>query len=141
MTKVAYDPTKVSIAVNGVGITGFADGDMFTASYATNKTSTHIGTGGEGRFIVSKDVSGVCTIRLADYSNANAGLQVVDKTGVPVALTVTDKTSNADLFFTEAAMVQKVPDMQKGNEAKMNEWVFEFVRADIVHSGAKDIEV
>lgn len=139
MTKQFYDPTKVSVSVNKVGITGFADGDIFTAEFTTNKVSKHIGTGGEGRFILSKDVSGTCTIRLADYSNANAGLSVIDKAGVPVAITVTDKTSNGDLFFTEAAMVQKVPNFQKGNEAKMNEWVFEFIRADIVHSGAADI--
>jgi hypothetical protein len=139
MPKVVYDPTKVSVSVNGVGITGFADGDMFIAEFATNKTSTHIGTGGEGRFILSKDASGTCTIRLADYSNANAALSIIDTAGVPVALTCTDKTSNADLFFTEAAMVQKVPNLQKGNEAKMNEWVFEFIRANIVHSGAAEI--
>jgi hypothetical protein len=139
MPKVVYDPTKVSISVNGVGITGFADGDMFTAEFATNKTSTHIGTGGEGRFILSKDASGTCTIRLADYSNANAALSIIDTVGIPVALTCTDKTTFGDLFFTEAAMVQKVPNLQKGNEAKMNEWVFEFIRANIVHTGAADI--
>jgi len=139
MVKQVYDPTKVSISVNGAGITGFADGDMFSSEFRTNKISTHVGTGGEGRFIKSLDASGTCMIRVSDYSDANVGLQVIDTVGVPIALTVTDKTSNGDLFFTEAAMVQKVPNLLKGNEAKMNEWVFEFIRADIVHAGAKDI--
>lgn len=139
MTKVVYDPLKVSISVNGVPITGWADGDVFTADFATNKTSTHIGTGGEGRFLISKDASGICTIRIADYSLANAGLSVIDSVGVPVAITCTDKSSVGDLFFTEAAMVQKVPPLEKGNEAKMKEWVFEFIRANIVHTGAAEI--
>jgi hypothetical protein len=139
VTKQIYDPIKVSISINGVPITGWADGDIFMADFATNKTSTHIGTGGEGRFIVSKDASGTCTIRVSDYSLANAGLTVIDTVGVPVAITCTDKSSAGDVFFTEAAMVQKVPEFSKGNEAKMREWVFEFIRANIVHVGAADI--
>ncbi|MCK4960788.1 MAG: hypothetical protein KAT00_15350 [Planctomycetes bacterium] len=139
MTKVIYDPIKVSISVNGVPVTGWADGDIFTADYEVNKVDKHVGTGGEGRFIVSKDVSGTATIRVADYSDANASLSLIDTVGVPVALTCTDKSSNGDLFFTEAAMVQKVPPLGKGNEAKINEWVFVFIRGTIVHAGVADI--
>jgi hypothetical protein len=139
MPKVVYDPTKVSVSVNSVGITGFSDGDMFMAELTTDKITGHIGTGGEGRFIESKDRSGTCTIRLADYNNANAALTAIDTAGVPVAITVTDKTSNADLFFTEAAMVQKTPNFEKGAEAKTVEWVFQFLRASIIHSGAAEI--
>ena len=139
MAKTVYDPTKVSVSINGVAITGWADGDMVTAEYEVNSISKHIGTGGEGRFIRSLDVSGQCTIRVSDYSNANAALSLINRVGVPVAITVTDKTSNGDLFFTEGAMVQKVPALAKGAEAKMNEWVFEFLRGDIVHAGAADL--
>jgi hypothetical protein len=139
MPKVVYDPTKVNVSVNGVPITGFADGDMFIASFKTNSVTTHVGTGGEYRFTVSKDKSCLATIRVSDYSDANAPLSLIDTVGVPVALTCTDKTSNGDLFFTEGAMVQKVPDLLKGAESKMNEWVFEVGRGSIVHAGAKDI--
>lgn len=139
MAKVVFDPTKVNISVNLVPITGWADGDVFIADFATNKVSTHIGTGGEGRFILSKDASGIATIRVADYSLANAGLSVIDTVGVPVIITCTDKSSVGDLFFTEAAMVQKVPPLEKGAEAKMKEWVFEFINARIVHTGAAEL--
>jgi hypothetical protein len=141
MTKVAYDPTKVSVSINLVGVTGFGDGDICSAEFNTDRVSTHIGTGGEGRFIISKDASGEFMVRLSDYSSANAAMSILDTVGVPVAITVTDKTSNADVFFTEAAMIKKVPNFVKGAEAKVNEWIFKFIRATVVHSGAAEIAV
>lgn len=136
MAKKIYSPKKVSVTIGGVPITGWADGDMLVVTYDTDEHSKHIGTGGEGRFIKSEDVSGVATFRLADYSEANAVMQAVQKAGVEVPITVTDKSSNADVFTTDAAVVRKTPDFQKGADAKMNEWPFLFIRGLIVHSGA-----
>ncbi len=135
----SYDPTKVSVTVNLVPITGFADGDMIMVEYETDENSKHVGTGGEGRFLESKDRSGVCTIRLADYSASNAALQLVRDLNVEVPITITDKTSNADLFFTAGAKCQKVPNFGKGQEAQMNEWPFIFIKGTIVHTGAADL--
>ncbi len=139
MGKKTYDPNKVNVSVNLVPITGWADGDMIVVEYDTDHNTKHIGTGGEGRFIKSHDLSGVCNIRLADYANSNAALTLVREVDVEVPIAITDKTSNADLFITTAAKLQKTPGFMKGNEAKMNEWPFIFIKGTMIHSGAGEV--
>lgn len=139
MAKKTYDPLKVTVTINGVPLNGWADGDMVMVEYDADQTTKHIGTGGEGRFVKSNDVSGVCTFRLADYSDSNAVLTLIRNVDIEVPITITDKTSNADLFFTTGAKLQKTPAFGKGNEAKMNEWPFIFLKGTIDHTGAADL--
>lgn len=134
-----YDPTKVSVVMGGIPLRGFADGDMITIEYTNDQRSVHVGTQGEGRHVKSNDLSGAATVRLADYSPSNDALMLIHRGDIPLPLVVTDKTTNAGLFFAASAMVQKVPAMVKSNEASMNEWVLEFVKGEINHSGAKDV--
>jgi len=136
---VQYDPTKVSVVMGGVPLRGFADGDMVSIEYTNDQRSVHVGTQGEGRHIKSNDLSGTATVRLADYSPSNDALMLIHRADTPLPLVVTDKSTNAGLFFAASAMVQRVPNMVKGSEASMNEWVLEFVKGEINHSGAKDV--
>lgn len=134
-----YDPTKVSVVIGvGVGATirGFADGSMVSAEYTEDENMIHIGTDGYGCHIPSANKSGEVTVRLAAYSPSNAFLTALHLSGVPFPITVTDKSSNADLFFADSCKVKKRPPFEKSNEATMNEWVFNFIRGEIVHSGA-----
>ena len=135
-----YDPTKVSVVIGvgaGATIRGFADGAMITAEYTNDENTVHVGTDGQGRHIESADKSGQITVRLADYSPSNAVLTALHLSKVPFPVTVTDKTTTADLFFADSCKIAKRPPMEKSNEATMNEWVINFIRAEIVHSGAK----
>lgn len=134
-----YDPTKVTVTVGGVAMSGFADGEMITVEFSNDFRAKHIGTDGQGRHVKMADRSGVITIRLSDYSPSNAVLTAVDVTDVPVPITVTDKTSEADLFFAESCMLQKMPNMVKGKDASENEWPFQFIRGTMVHSGAEEV--
>lgn len=134
-----YDPTKVSIIFGGVPLRGFADGDMVTIEYTNDNRSVHVGTQGEGRHVKSNDLSGIATVRLADYSPSNDALMLIHRADTPLPFIVADKSTNAGLFFAASAMVQKVPNMVKSNEASMNEWVIQFVKGEINHSGAKDV--
>ncbi len=138
-----FDPTKCITTVATIPVSGWADGDMITVSYTTNRISTHVGTGGESRQIKSKDLSGTITIRIADYSPLNQVFDNIVKVGLAVPISVVDKTTVApplkgDTFFTAAADVQKVPDMVKGNEAKMNEWIWEFGKGVMTRAGAAE---
>jgi hypothetical protein len=139
MAFLQYDPTKVTVTVGPVAMGGWADGEMITVEYSTDERSKHIGTGGEGRHIRSADKSGTIMIRLADYSPSNAVLQTVNAVDEPVPITVTDKTSNADLFFAESCALVKVPNMVKGAEASINEWTFQFISGTIAHTGAQEV--
>jgi hypothetical protein len=143
MALKSFDPTKCITTVATVPVSGWADGDMIVVSYTTNATSTHVGTGGEYRFIDSKDLSGTITIRLADYSPLNTVFDNIVKSGLQVPISVVDKTTQApgipgDTFFTPAAKNQKIPDMMKGNEAKMNEWIWEFGKGVMTRAGSAE---
>jgi hypothetical protein len=133
-----YDPAKVSVIVGGATTRAFADGEMVSVIYDTDENTKHIGTDGYGRHIKSANLSGQITIRLADYSASNAAYTALHASGVPFPIIVTDKSSKADLFAADSCKVAKRPPLAKGNTATMNEWVFNFIRGEIVHTGAKN---
>lgn len=133
-----YDPKKVSVSVGGVPVSGFADGDMVTVEFTVDKRSMHVGTDGNGRHIKSADESGTVTVRLASYSPSNAALFALDLADEPHPIAVTDKSSSADLFFSESCTLRKVPNMVKGAEETPLEWIYQFTKGEIVHSGAEE---
>ncbi len=133
-----YDPKKVKITVGTAVQRAFADGVMVTVDYTEDENTVHIGTDGQGRHIKSSNLSGQVTIRLADYSASNLANAVLHVADVPFPIAVVDKSSNADLFFADSCKFVKRPPLEKGNEATMNEWVANFIRGEIVHSGAAD---
>lgn len=133
-----YDPAKVSVIVGGATMRAFADGEMINVDYETDENTKHIGTDGYGRHLKSANRSGQLTVRLADYSASNAALMALHLADIPFPIIITDKTTNGDLFAADSCKVAKRPPLAKGNEAVMNEWVFNFIRGEIVHAGAKD---
>lgn len=133
-----YDPTKVSVSVGAVLARAFADGEMVTVEFAEDKRTKHIGTDGQGRHILNMDRSGTVTLRLASYSPTNAEIIALDLLDQPFPITVTDKSSNADLFFADSCTLTKVPNLVKGAEESPNEYVFQFINGTIVHSGAEE---
>lgn len=132
-----YDPKKVSISVGGVPLRAFADGVMCTIEYSSDKRSLHVGTDGNARHIKIADETGTITINLASYSPSNASLIALDKLDEPYPIAVTDKSSNADLFFADSCTLRKIPNMEKGKEESSLEWIFQFTKGEIVHSGAE----
>lgn len=134
----SYDPTKVTVVVGGVPMRAFADGLMVEAEFSVDQSSMHIGTQGEGRHIDNKDKSGTITVRLADYSVSNETLQGFYEAGAPIPIILQDKTTKADLVFAEECKLRKVPNMGKSDETIINEWVFNAIRMNIVHSGDVD---
>ena len=133
-----YDPTKTSTIIGTVAARGFADGNMIEVEFDEDKRTKHIGTDGEGRHIKSANESGTITIRLADYSPTNAVITALDLVDVPFPITVIDKTSNGALFFAASCAVVKLPNFVRGKEASENEWKFQFIKGQVIHSGGKD---
>ncbi len=134
-----YDPDLTTTVVNGIAMRGFSDGDMVIWEYTNDKRSMHIGTQGDGRHIKHADRSGKVTIRLASFSPSNLVLQTIDAADVPVAIATTDKASAADLASASSCALLKTPNMTKGAEGSTNEWVFQFTKGQILHSGAEEI--
>lgn len=136
-----YDPRKVTVtaglAASASVIRGFADGSMIEAEYTEDHTSIYKGSDGNARFVLIAARDGEIMIRLSQGSPSNAVLQGFADAKVPIPITVTDKTSNADLFFAAQCMVRKVPKLTKGKEEGENEWAFLFLNGQIKHAGGK----
>ena len=131
-----YDPKKVIMTVGTTTVRGFADGEMINIEYTEDQRSKHIGTGGEGRHIKNQNLSGVCSFKLSDYSPTNAAFQTIHNADTEVPITIVDKTSIGSGFFAASCMVQKVPAFARGKEATEPEWMFQFIKGEITHSGA-----
>jgi len=134
-----YDPEKVTVVLGAVIARAFADGEMITATFTEDKRSVHVGTDGEGRHIRNRNASGTVTVRLADYSPTHDLIMALDTADQPFPITVTDKTSKVALFFADSCTLSKVPDFTRGKEATEPEYVFNFVKGTIVHSGAAEV--
>lgn len=133
-----YDPNKVSVIIGTATMGYFAEGEMVTVEFEEDFNTKHIGTDGQGRHVVNANRSGTVTVRLADYSPSNAILTALETSNVPFPITVTDKTSTADLFFAESCKIMKLPNMVKGKEAVELEWTFQFIRGTMAHTGAAE---
>ena len=134
-----YDPTKVPIIIGTIIARAFADGSMVDVTFTNDKRTKHIGTGGEGRHILQKDMSGTVTLRLADYSPTHDAIMILDKLDQPFPITIADKTTTAALFFADSCTLSKVPDFSRGKEATEVEYVFQFINGFVNHSGATEV--
>lgn len=138
----SYDPKKVNVTfVHPVlgphTVRAFGDGTMVQVSYNADFGTVFVGTQGEGRHVESADRSGQATVSIADNSPSNGFFSNAVKSKTPMALTVTDKSSNADLFYAGSVMIGTLPDMTKANENTVNEWVWNFTKGEMNRSGAE----
>ena len=130
-----YDPKKVAVSVGGVPIVGLMS---VVFDFANDKRSMHIGTDGNGRHIKSADESGTCKVEITSYSPSNAALLALDLADEPIPIVVMDKSSSADLATAESCTLRKIPPMTKGAEETPLEWLYQFTKGKIVHSGAEE---
>jgi hypothetical protein len=134
-----YDPSKVSVIIGTIIARAFADGEFVMVEFDVDKRTKHIGTDGQGRHILGLDRSGKITIRLADYSPTNDSIMLLDELDQPFPITVTDKTTDAGLFFADSCTLTKTPNFARGKEATENEYVFQFINGRVVQSGATEV--
>lgn len=139
MTKVPFDPTKTAVNLGGVPISGFADGMMIEAEFDEATVTAHKGVGKAFRFVLNPSGKGKIKVRLTGYSASNNAFMALHLSKVPTFMIVSDPTSNADVFTTDAVMVEKLPPLVIGQEATMNEWILIYGDAKVVHSGAREI--
>lgn len=139
-----FDPAKVTMQIistsNSFPVRGWADGQMFTIEFDTEQFSKHVGTGGAGRHIESKDKSGTGTIRLADYSPTNDELNDLANTKETFTVQCTDKTTKQGAGKYRQCHIFKKPDFTKDAVSFMNEWQISFIKGEITHSGAKNYD-
>lgn len=132
MTVKTNDPNNVAIIFGGVPITGFGTDDFIKI---TQKEATFVTTTGvDGESIRSKqNPKPICeiTITLMESSASNTYLSAIHEldqaqtNGAGVLPFLYKDGSGTSLFVSDKAWVTKPPDMTKGKDAKMREWVLE----------------
>ncbi len=129
MTVATYQPDFVTVAFNGVPITGFAPGTFVSAVRNNDSWNISVGSGGDATRAKSGDRSGRVTITLLGSSGSNAALsalaEVDERTGASVGPLVVKDLSGADNVKAGTAWIVKPPDLEKSNEETNREWIFE----------------
>lgn len=133
-----YDPGKVAVIIGTYAAKGLAEGEFVTVEYTEDRRSVQISTDGYGRHIKNLNNSGTVTVRLNDFSPTNDELMALEISDVPFVIQIADKNSTAAHFFAPSCMLARVPNMVRGKEGSVVEWVFNFTSGQIFQSGAQE---
>jgi hypothetical protein len=135
-----YAFKDVVVLVNGVPITGFADGDdAISVQRDVPAFTKRVGADGDVLALKSADRSGMATFKLLQSSLSNTTLTALLKiqdAGVlaPIAFSVKD-LNGLDLVIAEAAFVEGPPTMVWGAGHNAREWKLVLASVDIFAAG------
>jgi len=129
MTVKTYRASEVSISFGGAVISGYGDSTFVSLSYNNDFFSLTKGADGEGLRSSSEDLSARITITLMQGSISNdvlSGFLLADVNGDVGGLPFLLKdASGRMLFSSSSAWIVKFPDVERGKEGSMVEWVLE----------------
>lgn len=114
MNKV-YDPKKVTVIVDGMVVTGFAEGSIVSIEKNEDNVYPHVGAMGETVFALGCDETETATLSLASHSPTLAHLRNVAKKRGVFNFQVVDMNNNV-IITCDNAMMVKTPDYTVGKE-------------------------
>jgi len=134
-----YSFLNTVVLVNGVEITGFADGDdVIQINRRVDSGSDRVGADGNMMFSISADRSGEVTLRLLQTSSSNKYLNSLSalqeggsRTFVPIVVTFQDTYRN-DTATGVFGYLKRPADMTRGNTGQTQEWAIVVERLDIL---------
>ena len=115
----SYDPKKVNLIVNGITITGFADGSMISVERNEDSIVPHVGTKGEVSVAESADESGEITINLASTSpQVQYFVQLSKQKGddADFSVSIVNMNTNGVSLSSNDCRVKKLPQIEFGDE-------------------------
>ena len=134
-----YSFQNTVVLVNGVEITGWADGDdVIGISRRTDSASDKVGADGTMMVSISADKSGEFTFKLQQTSSSNKYLASLialqeggAKTFVPVNVLFQD-TYRQDLATGTIGYLKKPSDLTRGTQGNNQEWTVVVERLDML---------
>lgn len=119
----------VTVAFNGVPISGFAPGTAIAWARNNDSYRIAVGSGGEAGRASSGDKSGRVTLTLLQTSPVNGVLSALaaadEASGDGVGILLIKDLSGLTIISAASAWVVKPPDGEMSNEVTNREWVFE----------------
>lgn len=124
-----FSPLNTIVVINGVEISGWADGDDVIDIKRLSKSATHkIGMMGDMFVSLSADRSAQCDLKLSALSSSNAYLESLVSqqengadTFTPVTILFQD-TYRQDRAAASAGYLEKPADMKRGTTAGDQTW-------------------
>lgn len=134
-----YSFLNTVVIVNGVELTGFADGDdVIDIKRRTDSASDKVGADGAMLISLSADKSGEFTFKLQQTSPSNKFLASLialqeggAKTFVPVTVLFQD-TYRQDLATGTVGYLKKPADVTRGAQGNTQEWTVVVERLDLL---------
>lgn len=142
----AYSFQNTVVVVNGVEITGWADGDdVIGIKRRVDSASDKVGTGGDMMVSISADKSGEITFKLQQVSSSNKYLngllQLQEAAGArftPVTVLFQD-TYRQDMATGTLGYLKKPADLQRGAQGSTQEWTIVVERLDLIYGDTPDL--
>lgn len=135
----AYSFLDYSVLINGVELSGFADGDdAFMAERRNDSASDKVGADGRMMVSISADKSGEFTFKLQQTSSSNKMLMALlslqefsARTFVPVTVIARDTYRN-DVASGTVGYIKRPAPQQRGMEGTNQEWTVITERLDLI---------
>jgi len=129
MSVRTYDPKEVILLMDGIPISGYADGTFVMVERTSDAFTKVSGSDGDVSRVKTNDKSGTITVTLAQTSPGNdilTGLALLDEQSnsgvVPVA--VVDK-SGRSTYASGFGWVRKMPNSEFSKDVSNREWIID----------------
>lgn len=123
-----YSFLNVSLLINGVEISGYAEGDdVIQVARREDSASDVVGADGEMSLSVNANRSGTVTFRLQQTSDSNAYMSslinAAEAAVNPVVTVQMTDVNTGDLAQGSKGYVTRPADMARGSQSSDQEWV------------------
>lgn len=137
MSVKTFDPSLVTVVVNGIPIQGYADGTGVKVARADDAFKKTVGMDSSVTRTKSADKSGTVEITLAQTSLSNpilSAIATIDEAqnGGIVKVAVSD-LSGTSLYSADKAWIRKQPDAEFGKTASNRTWIFDCANLKVFH--------
>jgi len=111
----------VVMAINGIPIGGFSDGDAATIEFNSDLHELTMGVDGEGMFNSTNDQSGTITFSMLYTSESNQTFQDAMDSGDAFSISIVDTAGGYEMFAA-TCKVMKRPSRTYSKAAGPTEW-------------------
>lgn len=133
-----YAADAVSFIVNGVPMTGFADGSFVTVARATESATLHVGADGKGTMVINANQSGTFVARFTQTSLSNAVLSALESTHAVFPVILKDANGNS-LHSGAKGFITTMPSSDYAQELSTREWTITVEKLIHFEGGSPDI--
>ena len=118
-----YDPQDVNVIVNGVVLTGLAEGTFLSIEREEESYTAYVGAKGEVARAVNANKMGTITVTLEQTSPSNSYLRRLANSNATFPVSVVDQNSNETSGGNDA-LIQQPAIKEFGDEISTREWTF-----------------